>query len=177
MIALPICIFFSPTIIKHIDGVFSYDYSPSHPTQEYVANNAAQNDSNPHTATTEPSLPPQEPLPDNGAVFLSSSQQCVAPLTIDTTKTSDNYYIYLKYYGNDRSRDMSFFVRANNSLNIDVPLGTYEMFYCSGSDWYGTENKFGYNTSYCKADERFEFTSDNEYVYGPYRDIVSSVKW
>jgi len=40
------------------------------------------------------------------------------------------------------------------------------MFYCSGSDWYGTENKFGYNTSYCKADERFEFTSDNEYVYG-----------
>lgn len=166
LIALPICIFFSPTIIKHIDGVFSYDYSPSHPTQEYVANNAAQNDSNPHTATTEPSLPPQEPLPDNGAVFLSSSQQCVAPLTIDTTKTSDNYYIYLKYYGNDRSRDMSFFVRANNSLNIDVPLGTYEMFYCSGSDWYGTENKFGYNTSYCKADERFEFTSDNEYVYG-----------
>lgn len=108
LIALPICIFFSPTIIKHIDGVFSYDYSTPRPTQEYVANNAAQNDSNSHTATTEPSLPPQEPLPDNGAVFLSSSQQCVAPLTIDTTKTSDNYYIYLKYYGNDRSRDMSF---------------------------------------------------------------------
>ena len=143
LIILPICIFFSTEIENRIDDVLSYDNS-----------------------TPPPSLPPQELLPDNGTVFLSPSQQCIAPLTIDTTKTSDNYYIYLKYYGNDRNRDMSFFVRANSTLNIDVPLGAYELFYCSGSDWYGTKYKFGYNTSYCKADERFEFTSDNEYVYG-----------
>ena len=75
-----------------------------HTLRKNVANNAAQNDSNPHTATTEPSLPPQEPLPDNGAVFLSSSQQCVAPLTIDTTKTSDILYLLKILWERQKSR-------------------------------------------------------------------------
>lgn len=61
---------------------------------------------------------------------------------------------------------MSFFVRSNSTLNIDVPLGTYEMFYCIGLDCYGTKFKFGYNTTYCTSDELLEFTLDDEYVYG-----------
>ena len=62
---------------------------------------------------------------------------------------------------------MSFFVRANNSLNIDVPLGTYEMFYCFRFRLVmGQSINSDTNTSYCKASERFKFTSDNEYVYG-----------
>ena len=78
LITLPICIFFSPTIIKHIDGVFSYDYSTPRPTQESVANNVTQNDSNSPTATTEPSLPPQEPLPGNGISLIFTAVRCTA---------------------------------------------------------------------------------------------------
>ena len=120
------------------------------------------------TATTQPTptpLPP-EPLPENGYIFKYPEAEMIAPFTINTEETSENHYIYLKYQGADRTMDMSFFVRANSNIEVSVPLGTYEMFYCVGTDWYGTNLKFGANTSYYTADELFDFTYDDGYVYG-----------
>ena len=109
---------------------------------------------------------PPEPLPENGYIFRYPEAEMIAPLTINTEKTSDNHYIYLKYQGEDRTMDMSFFVQAGSNIKVHVPLGTYEIFYCVGTDWYGTDLKFGQNTSYYTADELFDFTYDDDYVYG-----------
>lgn len=123
------------------------------------------NTSQPTTAPTPTPIPP-EPLPENGYIFKYPEAEMIAPLTINTEKTSENHYIYLKYQGEDRYMDMSFFVQAGSNIKVQVPLGTYEIYYCVGMDWYGTDLKFGQNTSYYTTDELFDFTYDGDYAYG-----------
>ena len=42
-------------------------------------------------------------------------------------------------------------------MEVEVPLGTYEVRYASGESWYGYEYLFGPGTSYSKADKTFTF--------------------
>lgn len=51
-------------------------------------------------------------------------------------------------------------------MEIDVPLGEYEMRYATGTIWYGEADLFGSKTTYSKAEEFFEFTQEGDYVYG-----------
>lgn len=102
----------------------------------------------------------------NGKILKYPSDERVAPLTIKTSG-SNGYYIYLEDFSNSNGKnDMSFYVKGGNTVDIDVPLGKYKFYYCSGKTWYGTTNKFGSNTSYCKADDIFDFYVSGDYVYG-----------
>ncbi len=118
--------------------------------------------------TPTPYLPPEQPTPTNGHIFKQPTQECIAPFTIETqAQDSNDYYIYLQHCdGNSSEYDISFFVQGGNTVEIEVPLGTYKIYYCSGSKWYGTEYKFGENTQYSTSDDLLEFYHDNEYVYG-----------
>lgn len=102
----------------------------------------------------------------NGQIVTYPSGDQVAPLTVQTAGDS-NFYIALKPIDGEAISNgaMSFLVSAK-SAEVDVPLGTYEIYYAYGSDWYGKEYKFGENTEYFKCNEMFEFTADGEMVYG-----------
>lgn len=88
----------------------------------------------------------------------------VAPLKI-TTSEKANYFIMLKKLQTDEY--ITLFIPADNSYQIDVPLGKYELRYCCGDEWYGEKHLFGRKTTYYKAKDIFDFyiTSDGYYGY------------
>ena len=87
--------------------------------------------------------------------------ECIAPFEV---KTGDNfnYYIFLKDTSDGGKNDISFYVEAGKTVEIDVPLGRYNLYYATGDTWYGLENKFGSKTSYYEA----PFTSLDFYTTG-----------
>lgn len=102
----------------------------------------------------------------NGQMVTWPSGDQVAPLTVSTSGDT-NYYIVLKPIdGEARSNGGMSFLVTGTSAEVDVPLGTYAIYYACGADWYGKTHKFGEQTEYFKCNETFEFTSDGEMVYG-----------
>lgn len=95
-------------------------------------------------------------LPKNGQIlYYDKKLDYVAPLTISTEGT-DSYFVKL-VSTKTWEPVLWFFVRAGQSVDIDVPLGRYELRYACGKEWYGLENLFGEDTAYYKADEFFRF--------------------
>lgn len=109
---------------------------------------------------------PPKPLPqtgDNTASFVNG----VAPLRI---KTSPNggYHYFVKLVSTTGHQELgSYFIRSGEILEIEVPVGTYEIKYASGKQWYGTGYLFGPETAYSKADSLFAFNFDG-YKYNGY---------
>lgn len=103
-------------------------------------------------------------LPKNGEVLSGNAEDRIAPFTINT---EGNGYYYVKLKDADTKEDViCFFVYGGKSADVDVPLGTYELVYAYGLEWFGLEELFGADTSYTKADELFDFTQDETQVYG-----------
>lgn len=121
----------------------------------------------------------REPQPLNGTVFIKPESGCVVPLSVEA-KGLDNYYIHLKYIiapenpctaartgpGETRCADIGFFLTANSSVSLKVPVGTYSFAYAAGDCWYGLEKKFGPDTHYFKSDEPLTFSVDKNLLYG-----------
>jgi hypothetical protein len=104
-------------------------------------------------------------MPENGSVIHQFDYgEVTAPLTI-VTDGDKNYYVKLRDSVTG-TEALSFFVRAGMSAEVEVPLGTYELSYAYGTYWYGVKYLFGDDTLCAKADDVFEFTQDDDYVYG-----------
>ena len=109
---------------------------------------------------------PTQPLPqtgDNNALFING----VAPLRIKTS-TNGGYHYFVKVVNIANHRELgSYFIRSGEVLEIEVPVGTYEIRYASGKQWYGIDYLFGPETTYSKADRNFTFGFDG-YQYNGY---------
>lgn len=125
----------------------------------------------PHVLPSETSTPPSSatpteaterfkrlPTPVNGAIIFDPVNEKVAPLSVETT-VYDNCYLVLTEHGS-KKLVMSFFVRANSSAEVHVPIGNYDIYYAVGESWYGTEHLFGDSTYRAKFDESFLFTKE-----------------
>lgn len=140
---------------------------------EYLSKNNRSYDTNHRptekTAISQPapafSQPPQQ-LPqtgDNTASFING----VAPLTIKTSPSGGHHY-FVKIVNSTNHQELgSYFIRSGETLKIKVPIGTYEIKYSSGKQWYGTGYLFGPETKYSKADSLFSFNFDG-YQYSGY---------
>lgn len=115
---------------------------------------------------------PEQALPFSGNVTSYSSQQKVAPLSINTS-SGTNYLVKLKdaHTGNPV---MTIFIRSGDSVEVLVPLGSYEITYASGKNWYGYDYLFGPETIYSKAESLFTF-SDSGYQINGYTITLYSV--
>jgi len=118
------------------------------------------------TASQQPESyqPPQLPLPATG-YSASPVPSGVAPLTVKTS-TGTNYYIKLQNAQTHREI-ASFFIRSGETLNVNVPVGRYEMKYATWPTWYGPKYLFGSQTAYSKAKAVFDFSFDG-YRYSGY---------
>ena len=104
-------------------------------------------------------------LPVNGSVVKYHSLEAIAPLEIKTRSGSGNYYVKLvTAYTNKMV--LTVFVREGCSVEIDVPLGSYQLKYAVGKTWYGTEHLFGPNTACSIADDIFYFRTEGLHVTG-----------
>ena len=99
--------------------------------------------------------PKPQPLPKNGTIRSFAHGERPAPLKVNT-RGSDHHLIKLTRPGSTEAV-MYLFIRAGQSAEMEVPLGTFEIKWATGKEWYGYKKKFGESTAYGKADKLFKF--------------------
>ena len=53
----------------------------------------------------------------------------------------------------------AFYICAGNTATVDVPLGTAEVLYATGTGWAGATSCFGKNTQYYTTGDDYDFTN------------------
>lgn len=61
---------------------------------------------------------------------------------------------------------MSIFIRAGQTVELGVPVGSYKAKIASGQTWYGNSIRFGPNTSYATLDTILHFTVEGSQLLG-----------
>jgi len=100
----------------------------------------------------------------SGTILLKPSASRIAPFSVEAP-VDENVYIYLKSKIT-ASDDFAFFVSSGQTASMKAPIGKYDMYYASGSTWYGPKYRFGGETKLYKADTPLEFTSDSQGIHG-----------
>lgn len=103
-------------------------------------------------------------FPANGQSYVHNGQEREAPFIIHLPEDSNYYYIVLADNTTGRMA-VSIYGYSGSTLEIQVPLGEYSLFYCCGDVWYGKNVKFGEAGSYFKASETLDFHTADDYVY------------
>ena len=93
-----------------------------------------------------------------------NGQQAIAPLEIRTESGSD-YYVKVVNAANDNDT-LAIYIHGGETVEVEVPLGNYEIRYASGNNWYGDQELFGSDTAFNKADELFNFVDTGYQVSG-----------
>lgn len=134
---------------------------PFEPQPIYAPENSA-----PKTTdySIKPTVPVGQPLPRSGEVRIHTKKGCIAPFEIKSS--SDSHYLLKLVDVFSGSTALTVFVQSGSNVNIEVPLGTYEVRYAAGGTWYGYEKLFGPETLYSKADETFTFERDGNEIRG-----------
>lgn len=117
----------------------------------------------------------------NGKMIITTDYECVCPFEIIADDNTD-YYVYLKYlkapsssYENRQLKsgasspyetDLAFYVKAGNNVEIDVPIGVYQLYYATGDTFYGTKLLFGDDTACYSSDDLLEFYVSSQYYEG-----------
>lgn len=146
------------------------------PTAAVSSPHAANSAPSPAATTTPPpaaspaqtlSSPIQHPI--SGSLFCENTYagDRIAPLTVDASGQPSGIGFYVKLrFPKSKTPVLAFFVRGGSKVDIDVPLGLFELVYASGTDWYGGEHLFGPDTQYFLADEQFDFYEEDGYING-----------
>ncbi len=135
-----------------IDGGFRSDTVKSSPPKPTVTRNIE---------SEELWKSRREQQPYNGAIRRYHYASADAPLGISTS-SGENYYVKLVRPSSGETV-VDVFIVGGNTVEIDVPSGTYELRYASGRTWYGYHYLFGPNTAYSKANRLFSFTYGRGY--------------
>lgn len=160
--------------------VFNYEIDPGRDSiaismiyNTGVASTAAFNDDYVLPQTT-----PQTVF--NGKIIVNPGYDCVCPFTVEAPENT-NCYVYLRYICTpphsvvDRRQsnmyagldgDIAVYVGAGRTVEIDVPIGVYKLYYATGTDFYGTDTLFGDDTRCYSSDDLFNFYADDEYYQG-----------
>ena len=107
---------------------------------------------------------PEQPLPKNGSVRISTGRVGDAPFKITTKPGRHNLVKLINL--SDSSEVISIFVQEGRTVEVNVPVGVYRMKIASGIKWYGTKNKFGREGAYSNADEALTFAYDGNKISG-----------
>lgn len=129
----------------------------------------AQPDTTPSGQPADPeALPPGivKAVPvEPGVILLNTKEEAIAPFQIKTSP-GDNYYVKLVDKVTNKTI-VGIFVKGGQTLDVDVPLGTYKMRYASGQVWQGLENLFGEETTrYSASNDIFNFNIVGDQVSG-----------
>ena len=115
----------------------------------------------------------------NGQIIVEPDYEKICPLKV-SVKGESTYLIYLEYQkapeDSSDSRmavksdpfvsDIAFIVLPDSTAEVEVPVGVYKLYYCSGDEWNGPDEKFGENTVYSSSDDLLDFYTDSQYAQG-----------
>ena len=106
--------------------------------------------------------------PPNYAFWIKEPRyRCNSILKINTSK--DASYVVKIVDPSNGEVIMTFYLPAGISEEIDVPSGTFEIRYTSGTEWFGNDEMFGDKGMYAKADQTFCFSAGSGYELTLYR--------
>jgi hypothetical protein len=107
---------------------------------------------------------PAKPLPKSGIFWMLPSTPRIAPFKI-TTQSGSRHFIKLV---DAQTKDLviAIFVDGAQTIQIAVPVGTFELRYASGWVWYGPKYLFGPKTQCTKCLHFLTFAQDGDYVNG-----------
>lgn len=103
--------------------------------------------------------------PESGTVFYKKYYDNTVKLTVDNASSSD---LYVKLRSKEGMVVLVFYVRANDTVMINAPIGTYEYICAVGKEWKDEEEYFGDNTKFKKSKEMCTLK------WGEYYDISVS---
>ena len=122
-----------------------------------------------------------EVLVYNGKLIITPSYERVCPLEIKASSDAD-CYVYLKYVRAPSSTtvdsevlsgksspyesNMAFYVQSGETVEVDVPIGVYKLYYATGDVFYGKKDLFGSTTNCYTSIELLEFAADNTHYKG-----------
>ena len=107
---------------------------------------------------------PKVSMPRNGALQLYTSDKRMAPFEIRTSHGANYLVKLVSAYTQDTV--MTIFVKGGTTISTKVPLGTYEVKYATGTEWYGYKHLFGPDTGYSKAESIFTFENTGYQISG-----------
>lgn len=113
-------------------------------------------------ASETPALSPQ-PFP--AGIRLARQTDPMAPFALTTPDDGHLYYAKLVDLRTNQTA-AHIFMRGGERREFDVPLGTFELRYASGTTWYGEKDLFGPQTVRSKADRLMEFRVEGDTVTG-----------
>jgi hypothetical protein len=106
----------------------------------------------------------EKPLPRNGSLRISSGRDGVAPFKISTRSGAHNL---VKLKNLDGSAEtITVFVQDGRTVEVNVPIGSYELKIASGRKWYGYSKYFGREGSYSKAQDVLTFSYEENGISG-----------
>lgn len=133
------------------------------------------------TPTPKPTVKaaPAQVMPSNGYIFKDPTYVKLCPLTV-SVMGENGYYVRLKYmykpdsYNSRHTEgnpsvlidDYEFFVRPGQTVELEVPVGVYKLYYATGTEWYGRAKLFGEDTGYFTSNELLSFFTDYTTFYG-----------
>lgn len=106
----------------------------------------------------------EEALPANGFILHHSKAKPIAPFRVITHNGSHHFVKMVDW--KTGKPVVEFFIRAGQSVDVDMPLGSYTMRYATGDTWYGQESLFGAETQYHTTNTRFDFYAHGNRVVG-----------
>jgi hypothetical protein len=110
----------------------------------------------------------EEPLPLSGIFRIANrdkySPNRSAPFKINNSPDANTLMKLISVSGG--AEVMSIFIRAGQTIEVDVPIDSYKAKIASGQIWYGNSVRFGPTTNYAKLDAVLTFTIEGSQRIG-----------
>ena len=76
-----------------------------------------------------------------------------------------NYFLRLSDWATGAPA-LAVFVQGGDTVNVDIPLGTYRVRMAAGTTWYGEKVRFGSKTAYSQIDQPLAFSVEGDRLIG-----------
>ncbi len=93
--------------------------------------------------------------PPHGTSINYTLNKELAPLKINLPYDNNDYLFILK--NNNNKMVYKIFAHRNLTVDVNVPLGTYYLYYTCGNTWYGYNDMFGDTASFGKMSDALNF--------------------
>lgn len=108
------------------------------------------------------------PLPVNGIFSMTGrrgpQQTHAAPFKVTNSPDANTLLKLIRL--SDGVEVMSIFIRAGQTVEVEVPIGSYKAKIASGQTWYGESIRFGPDTGYATLDTVLDFYIEGAQVLG-----------
>lgn len=102
--------------------------------------------------------------PESGTIFYKKYADNTVQLTVDNASSRD---LFIRLRTKEAMVVLEFYVRANDTVTVNAPTGTYEYVCAIGNRWENEETYFGENTKFKKGKEytTYRWGSEHEILF------------